>query len=354
MRFMPTGPQGVQSGLGLRRRSASGFTLIELLVVVAIIALLIAILLPSLAQARKQSRTALCGSRMSQLTKCIILYAQDYDETPPFLGTGYENLTQLNDSSIVYWGKPVKFWAEQEKWAIPNWPDYCLKPETQWPADMTLRNGSLFQYARFESLYRCPEFERAGIGQKSQGQFNYTRAITCRKFLSKYWKSDGTTLPIAPGPIMKPSALAAPAQMYMLMDEQWDYHVATPADQLDGTGGDGFPAGAIWRFWMGIDPIQCICNDMMGSYHGMRGKDLNFEAIRASEYGSISFYDGHVEVIRDPLPYRELNAGSPDFYMAIEPGASRLFGILSQLVFAQRGQFIPLDELIRLFLPIGF
>lgn len=59
-----------------RRR---GFTLVELLVVIAIIALLLGILLPAMAQARKASHTVACLSNMRNLVLAQVLYAQDYD-----------------------------------------------------------------------------------------------------------------------------------------------------------------------------------------------------------------------------------------------------------------------------------
>jgi prepilin-type N-terminal cleavage/methylation domain-containing protein len=58
-------------------RRRRGFTLIELLVVVAILALLIAILLPSLAHVRAASKLAVCGSNLRQLGAAIHVYADD-------------------------------------------------------------------------------------------------------------------------------------------------------------------------------------------------------------------------------------------------------------------------------------
>jgi prepilin-type N-terminal cleavage/methylation domain-containing protein len=58
-----------------------GFTLIELLVVIAIIALLLSILLPSLAGARKASRTTVCLSNMRQFGTALGNYASDWRGT---------------------------------------------------------------------------------------------------------------------------------------------------------------------------------------------------------------------------------------------------------------------------------
>jgi prepilin-type N-terminal cleavage/methylation domain-containing protein/prepilin-type processing-associated H-X9-DG protein len=65
------------------KRSLRAFTLIELLVVTAIISLLIAILLPSLALARSQARRTVCTSNLRNIGLGVQLYAQEYKSYPP-------------------------------------------------------------------------------------------------------------------------------------------------------------------------------------------------------------------------------------------------------------------------------
>lgn len=60
-----------------------GFTLIELLVVVAIIAVLIAILLPSLQEARLSAQWLNNGSHLRAIGEAHFFYANDYDDWLP-------------------------------------------------------------------------------------------------------------------------------------------------------------------------------------------------------------------------------------------------------------------------------
>jgi len=61
----------------LRRHRQAAFTLVELLVVIGIIALLIAILMPSLSRARQQSQRIQCMSNMRQLGMATMQYTTE-------------------------------------------------------------------------------------------------------------------------------------------------------------------------------------------------------------------------------------------------------------------------------------
>ncbi|MEN6383653.1 MAG: prepilin-type N-terminal cleavage/methylation domain-containing protein [Phycisphaerales bacterium] len=70
-------------------KKVRGFTLVELLVVISIIAVLLAVLIPSLQKAREIAKRAICATQIKQIGVAISAYIQDYDNKLPFYG-GYD------------------------------------------------------------------------------------------------------------------------------------------------------------------------------------------------------------------------------------------------------------------------
>ena len=114
----------VQRVGGFRGFQGRGFTLIELLVVVAIIALLISILLPSLTKARQMARMVRCQANAKQFGTAHHMYANEADDW--FV----PHRTRGN-----VWGY---LWFQNTKWrqmmGIPVgdpwlWPDGLICPE---------------------------------------------------------------------------------------------------------------------------------------------------------------------------------------------------------------------------------
>jgi len=91
-------------------RAVRGFTLIELLVVVAIIALLISILLPSLSKAREQGRSTVCLSNIRQAVTCFRLYAnENAGSIPGTYWQGPSNLDWSGRNNARYLANPNAF-----------------------------------------------------------------------------------------------------------------------------------------------------------------------------------------------------------------------------------------------------
>ncbi|MFA7196966.1 MAG: DUF1559 domain-containing protein, partial [Anaerovoracaceae bacterium] len=89
------------------------FTLIELLIVIAIIAILAAMLLPALNQARDRAKATTCTNNMKQIGSGIMMYANDFGDYLPIASSWlnmelgliapYVGMT-LDDGNSIVWG----------------------------------------------------------------------------------------------------------------------------------------------------------------------------------------------------------------------------------------------------------
>ncbi len=117
------------AGAGALRTRRGAFTLIELLVVIAIIAILAAMLLPTLAKAKEKAKRAQCIGNLKQILLSTQMYVHDFNDTMPYTS-----------------------W-DSDAFNVPNW---CYTRTTSATNKDNVELGQLWPYHRTRALYRCP------------------------------------------------------------------------------------------------------------------------------------------------------------------------------------------------------
>lgn len=124
-----------------------GLTLIEALVVVAIIALLISILLPSLSATREQARAVACSANLGMLTRAASAYQSTNHEwipgSPWTTGYGFMQTTGAWDPSFG-------------RFAV-EWMDYATPLRVQMQGGKTIaRDRDAMRKSMTEDVFACP------------------------------------------------------------------------------------------------------------------------------------------------------------------------------------------------------
>ncbi len=168
-----------------------GFTLIELLVVVAVIAVLISILLPSLNKARRQAKRTVCASNLHQLGLGMTQYTSENEDWFPSCALRGDP-EQVYNMVWQYGGNTGEGWARRpahRRVMFPYvFPEFFRCPEDDLTNRWTVGFNSAYQatgtsyplngynHGNF-MLYRPRSFGRLGLLYRKSTDVTNTKCV---------------------------------------------------------------------------------------------------------------------------------------------------------------------------------
>ena len=149
--------------------SRRGFTLIELLVVIAIIAILAAMLLPSLASAKLRAQGTSCINNMKQLGVASIMYGGDNIDRIPCNVPLQDGGDSMMNNGAANWVDGTFAWSgggENPTGCETN--DFYLGTTGTLTQNGRTLTGSIGPYLKASAVYKCPADRYIGLTWKRE------------------------------------------------------------------------------------------------------------------------------------------------------------------------------------------
>ena len=295
----------------MSKRSCPAFTLIEVLVVVAIIALLISVLLPSIQNARQQTREVVCRTRLAELYRGHAFYAADAKgRFPHYDWWLWDNTPGTPDAQVNFVHGMYSKWAGARPSDSSTWVEF----------------GQIYRYLKQKEVYFCPcdTKRRSGsaIGGGASGRGN--KAIHS---FSRFFEPHLLALRRATG---NPDAWSNDGVAHwtdFLSPDDIRYRSLVPAN--GGPPGSFGPfattpdrVGLLYEEYSGPDDVlrasnTSNMNDQLGDGHSGFWVFLDYAASRHRKRADILYWDGHAAAVdgaRYNGVYHDQRTGVPNKY----------------------------------------
>ncbi len=314
--------------IGFRRH---GFTLVELLVVIGIIAILISVLVPTLAKAREQARSVQCLSNIRQIATAVMMFSAEHNGWMPGNG-GFaihrfdpgQNFPGMVDADPQI-TQPAD-WISWQRSIDPfnnNRPSVPVQNITY--SSLTKYMGAKYVFTsdaneantvnpKLEAIFRCPSDtleNRFSPGDSSHGAYRYSYAMNELYTVPVTTASNQTnqSLTFVRGQRIdgkftgKASSIRNAAEKILIVCED------------EKALNDGCYSPNPWSW---IDPNATLPIDVVAARHMLKWKKSKSLFNRNEKYedcvGNVGFADGHAGNFgrKDALRSRYTGNPNPD------------------------------------------